>query len=1126
MKLAAPCLATLAVLVVLSPIALAADRAAAPLLDPPPGPRQKPYHPADGQVVEVTPPPLIWVPAGKGRTYSLQVSPAEDFRAEGTRTFTGLRRSALALREPLPAGKWFWRYGIEGPGGTTYGRPRPFTVPPSARPFPFPDLDEVARRIPRDRPRLFFPGDRLAKVREAARGELKEAVGDLVKSCRKHVGEELVPEPGYQPKEPDLRGPWAVNVMRTTRPPMDAMERCALAYLVAGDRELGLEAKRRLLHFFSWDPKGPTSFFAYDEPPMWVMMRGTRAYDWTRDLFDDAERARVEANMKARALQFLERLQSLPFEASPYESHAGRLPGFLGECALSFIHEWPEAREWLEYAILLYSTSYPAWGGDDGGWQEGPGYWSAYMGFALHFVVALKSAAGADLTAKPFFRNTPYYALYTATPYHEHTPFGDGAMGRPGRGQGAVLHAFSSLLRDPALRWYAEATGYRPGTDLLGLATYDPTVAARPPLDLPQARSFPSAGLVSIHTALGKADEDVSFLLRSSPFGSVSHGHADQNAFAVEAFGKGLAIATGYYPWYGSPHHQDWTRATRAVNSILVDGQGQERRSAEARGVITAFIPGEGYDSAEGEAGRAYGERLRRFRRHVVHVRPGTFVIFDDLEAPKPSTFQWLLHAHDRFEIDEGARAFKVRRAPAAMEVRLFLPADVKISQTDRYEPEPEDTKGAWKATWHLTAGTARPDPRGRFLAVLLPHRIGEEAKLPRVDLLEGKGAAGVRLSFPDGSEDLVAFRLEPAPGTSACGGLESDGRVFARGLRKDGTVARRLLHEGKVLDEGGKPVGEPAGGGGRPKAVRSPASPIIRPGMEGLEGEAGSNINGPSIIRAPSWVADPPGRYLLYFAHHQGTSIRLAFADRLEGPWKIHAPGVLRLKETAARGHIASPDVHVDEERRQVRMYFHGPAPSGGGQVTYLATSADGLRFQASRDPLGPFYFRVFRHGGMHYALAKKENRSGVLLRSSDGVTPFEEGPEIIPRMRHAAVAVRGDRLLVFYSRIGDAPESILFSEIPLAGDWTGWRPTEPELVIAPELPYEGASLPLRPSRPGAAPGPVREIRDPCLFAEDGKLYLLYSVAGEGGLGLAELTLISSRLLGASPSGSLGPSS
>ena len=136
-----------------------------------------------------------------------------------------------------------------------------------------------------------------------------------------------------------------------------------LAYLITGDQRLGQEAKRRILHFFAWDPEGTTSFFAYDEPPMWMMMRGTRAYDWTYDLFTADERSRVEANMRVRAAQFYQRLQQLPFESRPYDSHAGRLPGFLGECTLSFIHEWPEARDWMRVldAVVLHVVSGLGW---------------------------------------------------------------------------------------------------------------------------------------------------------------------------------------------------------------------------------------------------------------------------------------------------------------------------------------------------------------------------------------------------------------------------------------------------------------------------------------------------------------------------------------------------------------------------------------------------------------------------------------------------------------------------------------------------------------------------------------------------------------------------------------------
>ena len=53
-------------------------------------------------------------------------------------------------------------------------------------------------------------------------------------------------------------------------------------------------------------------------------------------------------------------------------------------------------------------------------------------------------------------------------------------------------------------------------------------------------------------------------------------------------------------------------------------------------------------------------------------------------------------------------------------------------------------------------------------------------------------------------------------------------------------------------------------------------------------------NVNGPSLIKVPPWVSRPLGRYYLYFAHHEGRSIRLAYADELRGPWRLHPAGAL----------------------------------------------------------------------------------------------------------------------------------------------------------------------------------------------------------------------------------------
>ena len=96
--------------------------------------------------------------------------------------------------------------------------------------------------------------------------------------------------------------------------------------------------------------------------------------------------------------------------------------------------------------------------------------------------------------------------------------------------------------------------------------------------------------------------------------------------------------------------------------------------------------------------------------------------------------------------------------------------------------------------------------------------------------------------------------------------------------------------------------------------------------------------------------------------------------------------------------------------------MYVHGR--EAGPQVTRAAVSRDGLHFEGRPEILGRPYFRAFRHDGYIYALAMP----GVMYRSRDGLTGFEEGPNLFhPDMRHTALLKRGDRLFVFWTERRD---------------------------------------------------------------------------------------------------------
>lgn len=181
-------------------------------------------------------------------------------------------------------------------------------------------------------------------------------------------------------------------------------------------------------------------------------------------------------------------------------------------------------------------------------------------------------------------------------------------------------------------------------------------------------------------------------------------------------------------------------------------------------------------------------------------------------------------------------------------------------------------------------------------------------------------------------------------------------------------------------------------------------------------DGNAPRNINGPSLIRVPDWIAPehrthPDAVYYLYFAHHEGDSIRMAWASSLNGPWTLFngggtsqsnawgaagnytgpatpGNGVLDLRIDTNDGsdndephptystlqehitisssahvftenHIASPDVYVDDVNQRIVMYFHGrvkvedtiQGPYDRRQPCYVSTSQYGLNFNAEAD-------------------------------------------------------------------------------------------------------------------------------------------------------------------------------
>jgi hypothetical protein len=330
--------------------------------------------------------------------------------------------------------------------------------------------------------------------------------------------------------------------------------------------------------------------------------------------------------------------------------------------------------------------------------------------------------------------------------------------------------------------------------------------------------------------------------------------------------------------------------------------------------------------------------------------------------------------------------------------------------------------------------------------------------------------------------------------------------------------------------------------------------TPLVAAGMfapaalAGLEPDALANINGPSVLRMPDWAAGKQAAFHMYFGHHKGKSLRLAYADRLEGPWAMHPDPIIPLADSLFEpedpapdptlpkpdwvralggdylyAHVASPDAHIDEANRRIVMYYHGLLRNGD-QQTRLATSADGLYFTPQAPLLGPPYFRATRldgpDGGMIY-LSMWEGRLGRMTSWQGPVElapPIHDGYHLPPhvsgrnpgqpgrQIRHGHIFAHDRRLHMTFSRIGDCPERCLHCEVVPADDWADWRFGPVSDLLHPAPGWEGGDLPIRLSIMGTAWERLHELRDPALFTDNGKVYMAYCGGAESGLGIARV--------------------
>lgn len=642
------------------------------------------YAPDASTPIAENPPRFSWLPVIEDEArYIVRLSDDATFPATGTEHFADLPLNFFTPDRALAPGQYHWGYTVCDPVThapiADWSDTRSFTVPANLPQTPLPSRATRLDAAPRSHPRLWLSADRLVDFRSAVEADADHCSWSTFfdASVQPWMQRDVMDEPAGYPDHQRVASVWRKTYI-DCQELLYAIRHLAIGGQVTQDAEMLARAKQWLLSAADWNPAGTTSRSYTDEWAFRVNLALAWGYDWLHDQLDDDEAARVRNALLARTRETADHIiHHANIHLFPFDSHAVRaVSAVLIPASIALLDDADDAEGWLHYGIEFLATVYSPWGDADGGWAEGPHYWMTGMAYLIDAANLLKNYTGIDLYRRPFFQNTGDFALYTKAPDTRRATFGDDAtMGDlPAVKLGYNLRQFAGVTGEGAYQWYYdEIRRTNPGTEMafynwgwwdfnfdeLTYRTDFPIVEATPPAD--GMRWFRGIGWVAVQRAMADPDAHLQFVMKSSPFGSVSHSHGDQNAFCLAAFGEDLAIQSGHYVAFNSTMHQQWRRQTRSKNAILIDGRGQYagRDKAQAMrscGRIITAVEHPDHVFVQGDATAAYQTltpEVTSVIRDVYLVHDQYLVIVDSIDADSPVGIEWLLHANGPMTLGE-----------------------------------------------------------------------------------------------------------------------------------------------------------------------------------------------------------------------------------------------------------------------------------------------------------------------------------------------------------------------------------------------------------------------------------------------------------------------------------------
>lgn len=398
----------------------------------------------------------------------------------------------------------------------------------------------------------------------------------------------------------------------------------------------------------------------------------------------------------------------------------------------------------------------------DGSYGEGISYGEFDLETTAPALEALKRVFGIDYWQRTHVTDSYIYPLYVLSQPVTNSP----DMGDSHPPSARTIAPLVAHKKDLTLNWYYEQFPHSSITDFLFLG--DSRVVQAP--QFATSRIFHQKGNAVLRAGWGK--DDPVLLFRAGA--NFNHNHADQGSFLLSAFGEQLITEAGWSDYYKDPYYAPYFTQAIGHNTLLVDDNPESQTFPDTRQFgaldsyprITSAIISDFYDTVTSDLSSVYRDRLKRYTRTLVFVKPHYFVVFDDVAANgDPARFDWLLHLPDRARIatSPGLALYVTDRASLA--IRTLSPNGASLSVHNGRLPYAIFATTTPKSVPAQPAFLSVENPKSsnatQFLTVLVPARTSVAARTlaSGVTSITGTNLIGLRTNRGD-ERDLVMFRI------------------------------------------------------------------------------------------------------------------------------------------------------------------------------------------------------------------------------------------------------------------------------------------------------------------------------------------------------------------------------